>query len=360
MNVSLLGFGTAVPEHCVAQEHAACLAAARHGGVASVERQLRALYRGTAIQSRHSVLLESSSNGELPHQSFFPPATSITDRGPTTGDRMARYALEAGALAQAASQRALQDCGIEPREITHLVTVSCTGFSAPGFDISLVRNLQLSPRTARTHVGFMGCHGALNALRVAKAYAAEPQARVLVCAVELCSLHFQYGSETSGLVANALFADGAAATVVGQQDSGGWSLAAQGSTLVDDAADAMAWRIGSHGFEMSLSPRLPIWIRRHLPGFIDEWLSSHGLTAADVRTWAVHPGGPRILEACQDALHLDRGDLAASWEVMASYGNMSSPTLLFVLQQLKSQQAPGPCVAIGFGPGLAIETALLR
>src|SRR5262249_32312880 len=211
-------------------------------------------------------------------------------------DRLLKYESEAGALAVAAGRAALEDATIAPRRVTHLVSVSCSGFYAPGFDVALMKQLPLDPDVARTHVGFMGCHGALNGLRVARGFVqADPGACVLLCSVELCSLHHQYGWDAEKIVANALFADGAAAAVILPAGSlhaatVPCTLAASGSTLVDDSEDAMTWRIGDHGFQMSLSPRVPELIARHLRPWLDAWLQRHGLSIATVGSWAVHPG----------------------------------------------------------------------
>jgi len=242
--------------------------------------------------------------------------------------------------------------------------VSCTGFHAPGFDSVLIKEVGLSRGVARTHVGFMGCHGLLNGLRVANAFlGSDPAACVLLCAVELCSLHHQYGWDAEKIVANALFADGAGALVGVAGPAGGavdsYRVVATGSTLVDDSEDAMGWRIGDHGFEMILSPRVPDLIARHVRPWLERWLAGQGLTIETVGSWAVHPGGPRILSSFGEATGLDRAALEPSYRVLAEYGNMSSPTVLFILNRLLSAGAARPCVAIAFGPGLAVEAALL-
>jgi predicted naringenin-chalcone synthase len=258
-----------------------------------------------------------------------------------------------------ASAAALAESGFDAASLTHLVTVSCTGFVAPGLDFALITELGLRPTVARTHVGFMGCHGALNGLRVANAFAtAELSARVLVCAVELCSLHYYYGSAADKLIANAIFADGAAAVVGCAGEPADWSLRASGSCLIPDSADDMGWTVGDHGFEMALSRRVPGLIASHLRRWIESWLGDNALSLADVRSWAVHPGGPKIVSAVEEALALPAEALAPSRAVFAEYGNMSSPTVLFVLRRLREQNAQRPCVALGFGPGLVAEAAL--
>jgi alpha-pyrone synthase len=240
------------------------------------------------------------------------------------------------------------------------VTVSCTGFSAPGWDIDLIRRLELNPTVQRTHVGFMGCHGALNGLRVARAFAdADAAARVLVCAAEACTLHFHYVGTPKQMIANALFADGAAALVGRCVPDAPWSVVASGSCLLPDSADAMTWNIGDHGFAMTLAARVPELIRQHLRPWLESWLATHQLNIGSIGSWAVHPGGPRILDAVEASLGLPPSATAVSREVLAACGNMSSPTVLFVLERLRQQQAALPCVMLGFGPGLMAEAALV-
>src|SRR5262249_8546649 len=218
------------------------------------------------------------------------------------------YAQHAGPLALAASRRALEQSALAPDQITHLITVSCTGFVAPGVDRVLITGLGLLGTVERTQVGVMGCHGAFNGLRAARAFTgSDPEARVLVGAVELCSLHYHYGWDPEKMVANALFADGAAAAIgAGAGPADAWRLTATGSCLFPDSADAMTWAIGDHGFEMTLSPRVPDLIGAHLRPWLESWLGSHGVRLAEVASWAIHPGGPRILLAIEKALGLPR------------------------------------------------------
>ncbi len=215
MTLEILAIGVAEPAYSIAQHEAAELAGSFACSTPEQVATLRALYRRTRIERRGSVLLEQPE-GVSPRQTFMPPAAGQDDCGPTTAARMERFAEESPALALAAARQALAESHVEPHEITHLITVCCTGFAAPGFDVRLIKGLKLSAEVARTHVGFMGCHGSLNALRVAAALAAaEPAARVLICSTELCSLHYRYGQGSDKLVANAIFADGAAALVCG-------------------------------------------------------------------------------------------------------------------------------------------------
>lgn len=361
MNFSILGIGSAVPPRSILQVDAAQLAASFGNAEPGRERALQAIYRQTRIRSRGSVLLEDPGDGGY-RQSFFPPAA--TDASvPSTAMRMRRYADEASPLAARAASAAIANAKVDAEAVTHLVTCSCTGFSSPGFDLALVESLGLSRAVARTHVGFMGCHGAFNAMRVAAAFAAaDPKAIVLVACVELCSLHFQYGTRADGVVANSIFADGAGAIVgrAGRREDEAWRLSAQISCVLPESADLMGWTIGDSGFEMTLSPRVPDRIATTLPRLLDELLAPRGLSVTDVASWAVHPGGPRVLAGVRDSLGLGSGPLRHSESVLADHGNMSSATILFILERLIRDGAARPCVAMAFGPGLTAELALFE
>lgn len=359
--IGILGLGTAAPAHTFEQTQALALAR-NFCGDKYRPRVLEALYRQSGIRTRGSVLVGENFDAAL---QFFPLMKDELDRGPTTLERMARFELEAPKLAEQACKHALIDSSTDASRITHLCLSTCTGFFAPGLDSALIKRLNLNPGIARAQIGFMGCHGALNAMQVARAFANEhPDARVLLCAVELCSLHMQYGCNSDSLVANALFADGAAAIVIGAESPEHNSLgrlSALGSQLFGDSEDAMSWRIGANGFRMTLSPQVPALIEQHLCGWLESWLGRNDLRVSDVAAWAVHPGGPKILDAVERALKLPPEALQASREVLSEHGNMSSPTVMFVLEKMRAQGKilPSPCVMLGFGPGLVAEAVLL-
>jgi predicted naringenin-chalcone synthase len=278
---------------------------------------------------------------------------------------MTRYEAAAPPLAAEAARRALAEAQWEAADITHLVTVSCTGFFAPGPDAALIDRLGLSRSVHRTHVGFMGCHGTMNGLRVASSFTrSDPGARVLVSSVELCSLHLAYGGDPNDLVANAIFGDGAAALAGAAPEApevrDAWTVAANGTFLIPRSEDAMSWRIGDHGFRMTLSARVPDLIQTHLQQWLDGWLNDLGLAREEVASWAVHPGGPRILTAAEEALGLEKPANAVPREVLSEFGNMSSATILFILQRMRRRGAPRPLVALAFGPGLVVEALLIR
>tara|TARA_B100001059_G_scaffold161027_1_gene160578 strand:- start:626 stop:1729 length:1104 start_codon:yes stop_codon:yes gene_type:complete len=359
MSLTLHGIGTAVPTQRLSQEEA--LEVARRINVESPDqaRLMARIYQKTKVLNRGSVLLTNEADGGVNRKrlSFY------GTESPGTAERMQAFAEHAGRLALEAARQAMNDSGLPASTITHLVTVSCTGFQSPGVDLFLIDKLGLSAAVQRTHVGFMGCHGALNGLRVAHAFAEmDPNAVVLLCAVELCSLHMSYGWHPERVVANALFADGAAA-VVGSATppSSGRDLVLQssGSIVIPHSADLMHWEIGDHGFSMGLSPLVPETVGSALLPWLENWLQDRAVDLSAIGSWAVHPGGPKILSTCAEALALDMTHLEESRAVLQDHGNMSSATILFILERLRQRSVAGPCLALAFGPGLSAEVALL-
>lgn len=361
MNVRLLGLGTALPDYRMSQQDALQMT---HDIVCGDERQRRLatmLFRKSGVSGR---------NTAVPHPIAYEWAardeSGARSRGPTTAERMRLYARHAPDLAARACQQALAAAGVPPAGIGHLITVSCTGFDAPGFDIQLFNDVGLAQTTQRMQIGFMGCHGAINGLRAARGLAcADPEAHILLCACELCSLHYRFAWDDEGVIGNALFADGAAAAVVSLEQSAtplgnAWHVVATGSCLIPDSQACMSWRIGDYGFEMRLTSEVPELIERSLRPWLEAWLGQHRLTVPDVDHWIIHPGGPRILDAAERALELTPRRTELSRTVLEEQGNMSSPTVLFVLQRLDQMAARGSCVLLGFGPGLMAETCLLR
>lgn len=356
MGLAILSIGTSVPSDPISQSRAAEMTSEVAGHTEAEAAKLSILYGLTGVTRRHAAMLDDGES--------VPELVSHSANGPSTAWRMTRYEEKVGPMARQAACEAVERSGVDPKTLTHLVTVSCTGFSAPGFDLGLIRDLNLSPSIQRTHVGFMGCHGALNGLRVARAIVgSEPGSRVLLCAAELCSLHFRFGGDAGQSITNALFADGAAAVVAAPSNEVGtglWSVVANGSYVIPNSPEAMTWRIGDHGFEMTLSPEVPALIQDNLASWIDGWLGQNGLKVSDIGSWAVHPGGPRILDAVRTTLGLDKDMMTDAREVLSGFGNISSPTILFLIDKLIRREAKRPCVAIGFGPGLVVEAALIN
>ncbi len=367
MTLAILGLGTAVPSCAVDSQQAMRIAQIVCARTPEQASWLPRIYRNNGVRTRHMIMGQQVAQDVLEGTrhtgSMWLPGDSPEDRGPTTAQRMAFYAEHAPPLAAQAAQASLDAADLQADRLTHLITVSCTGFVAPGLDWALSQTLRLAPTVQRTHIGYMGCQAAINALRVASAFAtADSRARVLLCAIELCSVHYHYGWNPQKMVANILFADGAAAMVgcspaITPGDS--WCVAATGSCLLPDSAADMTCTIGSNGFEMTVSRKVPRLISALLLPWLQQWLGQHGLDLADVACWAVHPGGPSILDAVQEALALSPSALEPSRSVLAECGNMSSPTVLFILQRLRAAGAKPPCVLLAFGPGVVVEAALL-
>ena len=359
-SVSVLGIGTAVPRYSMNQEKAAEMIRSFSWDSAELDRWMPLIHQKSSVQQRSLVFLEEEGQALKPAK-IFSPMKDSEDQGPSTEERMSIYKKEAAILAHEASRQAICEANVGLEDIHHLVTVSCTGFSAPGFDITLIQELGLSRAVSRTHIGFMGCHGVFNGLRVAHALAlADKKGSVLLSAVELCSIHLAYGSDPGDMVANALFSDGASSAILSAQPSkkSGWRLAAMGSYLFPNSEHLMRWEIGNHGFRMHLSPEIPKTIEVNLKDVLTDWLKKSNLTISNIRSWAVHPGGPRILGAVESALQLPADALEVSKQILSQYGNMSSATILYIVDRLMEEQYETPCLALGFGPGLHLEMAL--
>ena len=364
---SYLGaIGTANPTHRIAQPQIAeFMARALQFGEGDT-RKLRALYRVSGIGQRYSVLPDYGR--PVGEYTFF-PNTPTLEPFPSVGQRMAVYRHEALPLAMEAVRASLgQVPGFAVGSITHLVTVSCTGMYAPGLDIELVQALGLRPDVRRTCVNFMGCYAAVNAIKLADAFCrADTGARVLIVSVELCTLHFQKSPKEDHLISNALFGDGAAACLVQARplpDSAP-SLSLDGfhCGLEPDGHDDMAWHINDFGFEMTLSSYVPKLIQRGIGKLTDGLLASLPVQLRDIRHFAIHPGGRKILETIEAELGLTRDDNRHAYRVLRDYGNMSSATVLFVLREVLAAATPAdhgaPVLSFAFGPGLTMEAMLL-
>jgi alkylresorcinol/alkylpyrone synthase len=286
---------------------------------------------------------------------------------PTTGARMETYQVAAYQLGRQALETAVGQA--EGRrtyaDISDLVVVSCTGYSAPGLDIQLARDLGMRRDVRRLIIGHMGCFGALVGLRQCLAAThAHPGATAAMLSVELSSLHFRPSLDPELLTTFALFGDAAAVAVLGQDDGD------TGPELVDmycaadfSASSQMSWTISDQGFVMTLSPRVPITLRRNILGVVDHLLSANDLGLGDVQHWIIHPGGPSILDAIQSQLDLTDEQMACSRQILRDHGNCSSTTVLLILEKLlrSGHTMPGDFgVMMAFGPGLTLETALLR
>ncbi|MFO7811381.1 MAG: type III polyketide synthase [Pelovirga sp.] len=325
------------------------------------KRLVRMLYRHSGIDTRYSVIPDWGNGFFTVHED-----SSVTQ--PTTEQRNNIYAKEASTLAAELGHKVLKNNdSFSAKDITHVVTASCTGFFNPGIDYILCRELGLANNTQRYHLGFMGCYAALPALNMAAQFCrADPDAVVLIMCLELCSLHLQLNGSEDSLLANSLFADGAAAALVTSRPAAtGHSCRIMDfhSALIPSGVDAMAWSIGDNGFDISLSSYVPKIIGAGIADLTMSLLDRHHLGIEDIHTWAVHPGGKSIIDKVVEGLQLAPDQVAASRDVLRNYGNMSSATILFVLHDiLAAARADHPQMigAMAFGPGLTAELALLQ
>ncbi|MBW3613840.1 MAG: type III polyketide synthase [Actinobacteria bacterium] len=343
VNAAIIGLGTAAPQP-IDQDRLWEEFFADHFADAPAAR---AIFRRSGVRSRGGCVVPMKEDV----------------REWATGARMRRFVEEAVPLGQEAVEHCLADAGLDAAEVDLFTVVSCTGYTTPGVDVLVAGATGMRADVERLHVGHMGCYAAIPALAsVADAAAARGRTGVLLC-VEVASVHVQAPTDDVGqVVAHALFADGAAAVAVAPRR--------QGLEVVDvaartDAANGghMGWDVTEHGFRMALSPDVPAILAGHVKSTVDELLGRHGLGIADVAAWAVHPGGPRILDVVGERLGLDEDQLGASREVLATAGNTSSATVLLILERVLATQplAPGgPVVLMAFGPGLTLYTALLR
>ena len=365
MAASILSIGTAVPPARVPQTAARDVFASQPGLSRISQRLIHAAFDASAIDFRNTVLtdLASFSAGVEPvagDASLFGGTGGIV-LAPSTGTRNDAYiSLAPGLFAEAAAQ-ALAEAGVVPGEVTHVVTVSCTGMFAPGPDYRLVKDLGLPADVERYHIGFMGCAAALPGLRAAaRICAAQPDAVVLVAAAELCTLHIRSSEDPQQIVAASVFADGAAAAIVSarpRKDGPRLELDRFGTVLTSEGESDMVWTIGDEGFDMVLTAEVPRIIGREIRQAVGAFL---GDDAPDV--WAVHPGGRSVLDRVESGLGLGPAALEASRSVLRRQGNMSSATILFILRDLlrDGSLAEGAVVAaLAFGPGLTVESALL-
>lgn len=368
---ALLGIGTAVPAYSGTQS-VICgfMEKVMRASRIADRRKLsvfRRIYERSGIERRHLAL--SDYFQDEPELFEFYPKNQALEPFPGTAARMQRFERECVPLAAAACRAALRDARLDPALVTHLLVSTCTGFFAPGPDVFLVRELGLPASVERTCLNFMGCYAGLSGLRIANDIVlGDSRAVVLHVCVELCSLHYQKDTATETLVANALFADGAAAAIYGAATgtaNAGGALArvlAARCSLSPDSLNRMSWRIGDTGYVMTLDPTVPGILREAVPQFLRELAGEAGVGVERIRSWAVHPGGRKILNELEESVGAAPGDLNSSYSILRDYGNMSSATILFVLdRELRRTSCPsGLIAAMAFGPGLTIEGCLME
>ena len=364
IQAAMTAIGTANPPYQSAQSAIAeSIAAGLHLSPAQ-KRLLKSVYKSSGIENRYSVLSDFSQGaGEF---QFFP--NDIDQPFPSTAARMAIFKENALNLAISAIHNCFSQLpNFNLSDITHLITVSCTGMYAPGLDIEIVHQLKLNSSTKRTAVNFMGCYGAFNAIKLADAFCkSEPGANVLIVSVELCTLHFQRNSNLDNMVSNAIFADGAAAVLIQSKPDQEKYLLLQDfhSELLPQTQEEMAWHIGDSGFDIVLSSYVPEIIESGIAAFTEKLFARSGLSPTDIDFYAIHPGGIKILEACEAALNITADQNKQAYQVLRDYGNMSSATILFVLKalfnDLKQEDHQKNIFSCAFGPGLTLESMILK
>lgn len=360
----ITAIGTATPQHVSGQSELADFMIRAMQLDEDNAKKLQIIFRASGISHRASVI---SDYGKKDNFTFYPNAKNF-EPFPTTKKRNDVYREHAIELSLKAVENALASLpGFETKTITHLITVSCTGFYAPGLDIDLINRLNLSANTHRMCINFMGCYAALSALKAADAFCkADPSSNVLIVCTELCSLHFQKEATDDNFLANALFGDGSAAVLMEGTTAQRKRIFPTlfESKLVQNGSAHMAWDVGDFGFEMRLSTYVPDILEKHIHTFCSEMLAKQDKSIEELKYASVHPGGKKILAAVEKALNLPKEMNGGAYRILKNHGNMSSPTVLFVLkeifEQLSFEDNNEEIIGFAFGPGLTLEGVLFK
>ena len=358
----IISIGTAVPKYGTKQS---TILEFMHDAYRdeTASRKLKILFHHSGITTRYSVV--SDFNNNKPENKLF----NRDQTAPNVEKRLDIFKNHAVSLSIEAIQNSLKKLNttIEEFEITHLITVTCTGLYAPGIDAVLIEQLNLPIDIFHTSINFMGCNAAFHALKLGDMIAkTDVNAKVMIVCVELCTLHFQPKNNHDNLLSNTIFGDGAAAVVVvsdtqsKQNHQGGMTINGFYSLLLGKGKDLMSWDITSLNFEMVLDAKVPEFIGDEVNDILLKAGRKLNITPEKIDKWAIHPGGKKILDTIKKQLQLNDTDLQYSYKVLDEYGNMSSPTILFVLNEImQTEHKPNETIfSIGFGPGLSIETAL--
>lgn len=350
---NIISIGTALPGHCHPQNEILKFMQKAYMLDESEARKLAFLYKHSEIQNRYSVLDDFAKPES--EWDFLAP-----DYTPSLDDRMQLFQQHALSLSVNSIKDSIKGY-IETAEITHLITVSCTGMSAPGLDLQIAEALKLKPNIFRTSVNFMGCYAAIHALKMAKMICdSSANANVVIVCTELCTIHFQQQYTLDNAASSLLFGDGSAAVLVSNSVTSGKSLTLKSfySEVCYKGKDDMSWQLGNNGFLMKLSAYIPHLIQEDISGLVNKALEEGSLKKDEITHWCFHPGGKKILEVIKSQLSLSIEDLSFSRKVLSEYGNMSSPTILFVLKEIMEgiRDASTNIFGVAFGPGLTMET----
>ncbi|MGI8599030.1 MAG: type III polyketide synthase [Chitinophagaceae bacterium] len=352
----IISIGTAVPTYCHQQMDILHFMQQAYAGNEADKRKIRFLYSQSGIQTRHSVISDYSK----PIQDWkFYAQTENLDPFPSLEQRMEVFLKKAPSL----SVDAIRNCfnhKHHPKDITHLITVSCTGMSAPGLDLQVMELMDFKKNIFRTSINFMGCYAAIHALKLADVICkTDKKAQVVIVCTELCTLHFQREATMDNIASSLLFGDGSAAALItsDNNDASGLTMDHFYSEVITKGKRDMAWELSSSGFLMTLSGYIPDLIEEDFKELIDRAAKTQNIPIDSITDWCIHPGGKRILEAIEKSLTLEKDQLHASYDVLKNYGNLSSATILFVLKQVMEKKKKIPkLMAAAFGPGLTIET----
>ncbi len=357
MNNHIVSIGTANPGEAIPQEQISDFMKAAHGLPRDEERKRNFVYKHSGIKTRHSALRDFRYYN--PEMFDFFPKNQELEPFPSTGHRMKAFQKEAPSLAQEAIHNCLNKTSFSPKEITHIILISCTGMYAPGLELEIIHRMGFSQQVERYCIHFMGCYAAFNALKLADRICdSDAGAKVLILSVELCTLHFQKIYTEDNLLANALFGDGAAAALVCQQSSG-IRIKDYQSNIFKDGENEMAWHIGDFGFEMKLSKYIPALLEKGI-GMLKEQMEQR-FNLSQIKHFAIHPGGKQILKKVEEAFSISPSQNGHAHHILERFGNMSSSSILFVLQSIMGDPlTKGNLLAMGFGPGLTMETLLLE
>ena len=350
---NIVSIATALPPYCHKQSDILHFMQKAYGLNEEECRKLGFLYRQSDIESRYSAL----PNFDDPENNWY--GIEKEGKNKSLDERMTifdEYSLSI-------SINAIIGCikgFIQTNEITHLITVSCTGMSAPGLDLQLMEALHLNKNIFRTSVNFMGCYAAIHALKLAKMICdSDAKANVVIVCTELCTLHFQKEYTQDNATSSMLFADGSAAVLVSNKRyQHGLHIDSFYSEVIFQGKNDMSWQLSKEGFIMKLSAYIPDLIQHDIVEFLSNALSEASLSKKDITHWCIHPGGKKIIDVIESKLGLTSRDTQPARNVLRQYGNMSSPTILFVLKELMNNisQSSANVFGIAFGPGLTIES----
>jgi predicted naringenin-chalcone synthase len=333
-------------------------------GEAAVARLINMTEKYSGIDSRFIVIPDGSENNE---KKFF-----TTDDGnhniPDTQARMKMYEYWSKKLTEEAVSDLFAKTKIDRNKINRLITISCTGFYAPGLDYYLIQKFNLPKSIKRTNIGFMGCSAALNGINSVWEVlnsSNEKNITTLLVAVEICSIHLQTQATRDNILANMIFSDGASAVLFSNENnfSPKLKISFAETVLFDNSAEFMGWKIGNYGFEMLLSSDIPKIILESAAPEVKKMLGKNGIEIGDIKFWALHPGGRAILDSLQKGLKLNDYQMFPSREILRNFGNMSSVSILFILKKILKEnkiQKGEYCCAVAFGPGLTMELVMFE